>query len=298
MTSTQKSHFTSNIAALFAAAVLICFFLPWLKWGNDTVSAKDMATGNFYVLSERNFGLTSPFPEMDAANAVFWLIPVMAFLAILRIFIQKKSAGLLGCLAGALVLGLAVVYILFTDELYVFDDSIVLPGALLPAFYVAVFCALGLILSSWRQKWGLKSLFVIVPIAISGFAFSQIKKSQLTEKVAATNTLKAVYKVDALELIHEFVTADSAANAKYREQIIEVTGIISELNAKDSTATLSMADSTGSYVIFDFEKDQANKVKSLKPGDKAIVKAFCSGSIFSDIMGTQTISFKYAIINN
>jgi hypothetical protein len=153
-------------------------------------------------------------------------------------------------------------------------------------------------LSSWQKKWILKLSLLIAPIALSFLAFQQVKKSQLTETFAATKTLKADYTIDALQLINEFVLADSASNARYRGQIVEVTGIVTELNAKDSSATLSIADSTGSYVIFDFEKEQAAKVKALKPGDKIAAKGLCSGSIFSEIMGTQTISFKNAIINN
>ncbi len=286
------------LSGLFAATVLISFFLPWVKWSAVGVSAKDMATGNFYKLSETNFGLGNPFPEMAFANAFFWLIPILALLVILMLAIKKSYATFLGALTGAIVLGLAVVYALFTNELNMFDPAIQLPAAMQPAFYMAVLSAIGLIMCSWPQKWGLKIFFMVAPLAFSYFAFTQIKKSQLTEKVAETNTLKAAFKVNAPQLIQEFVTADSLANAKYREQIIEVTGVISELNAKDSTSTLSMADSTGSYVIFDFEKEQASKVQTLKVGDYITVKGLCSGSIFSEIMGTQTISFKHAILNN
>lgn len=298
MTTQQPSRLTKSLSVLSGAGILVSFFLPWVNWGSVTVSAKDMATLNFYNLSQANFGLGSPFPEMDFANSIFWLIPVLSLVVILWVFLKKKYAALMGAMAGALVLGLAVVYALFTNELNMFDPAIGLPGALLPAFYVAVVAAIGLILCSWQNKMLWKLFFIVAPIALSYVAFSQIKEGQLTEKVAATQTLKVAYTVDAITLIQEFVTADSVANAKYREQIVEVTGIVSELNAKDSTATLSMADSTGSYVIFDFEKDQAAKVKAFKAGDKVVVKGLCSGSIFSEIMGTQTVSFKRSILNN
>jgi len=57
-----------------------------------------------------------------------------------------------------------------------------------------------------------------------------------------------------------------------------------------------MADSTGSYVIFDFEKAAAKNVQIIKVGDRVKVKAVCSGSIYSDILETHTISFKQSII--
>jgi hypothetical protein len=298
MTTNQTGILKKNLSVLFALGTIAAFFLNWVKWGAVPVSARDMATGNFYDLSETNFGIGNPFPELVFANAIFWLIPALGAVVMLIVLLRKTYAGFYGAIAGALALGLAVMYLLFTNEMRMFDSSIQLQNALRPGFYLAVICATALILCSWQKKWVLKILFLMLPVAVSWYAFSQVKKSQLTEKTSATNTLKADHTIDALQLINEFVSADSAANAKYREKVIVVNGIISELNATDSTATLSMADSTGSYAIFDFEKEQAVKVKALKTGHAVSVKGLCSGSIYSDILGTQTISFKHAIINH
>ena len=294
----QTGILKKNLSLLFALGTITAFFLNWVKWGTVPVSAKHMATGYFYTLSETHFGIANPFPQMVFANAIFWLIPALAAVVMLIVLLRKTYAGFYGAVAGALVLGLAFVYALFTNELTMFDNSIQLKTALRPGLYLAVISATALILCSWQKKWILKILFLIVPVAISYLAFSQIKEAQVSEKTVATNTLKADFTVDALQLINEFVTADTASNAKYRNKVLLVNGLVSELNATDSTATLSMADSTGSYAIFDFEKEQAAKVKILKVGDKVAVKGLCSGSIYSDIMETQTISFKQSIINN
>ncbi|MBC7935744.1 MAG: hypothetical protein H7Y86_10380 [Rhizobacter sp.] len=298
MTTNQPGILHKNLSVLSALGIIVAFFLNWVKWAGVPVSARDMATGNFYSLSETNFGIGNPFPAMVFANAIFWLIPALGVVVMLLVLAKKSYAGFYGAIAGALTVGLAVVYALFTNELKMFDNTIQLSTALRPGFYLAVICGAALIFCSWKGKRILKSLFFFLPVIISYLGFSQIKKSQLTEKTSATHTLKADYTIDARQLITEFVSADSASNAKYREKIIVVNGVISELNAKDSTATLSMADSTGSYAIFDFEKEQAVKVKALKTGDKVSVKALCSGSLYSDILATQTISFKHAIINN
>jgi hypothetical protein len=212
------------------------------------------------------------------------------------LLLRKSFAGIYSAFAGAMVLGLALVYILFTNELKLFDNKIQLSTAIQPALYVAAIAALVLVLNSWSNKWGWKVFFLVAPLALSFFAFSQIKESQVSEKTAATDSLKATFNKDALQLIHEFVTADSASNAAYREQVMVVEGLVSELNATDSTATLSMADSTGSYVIFDFEKAAAKSVQSFQVGDRVKVKGVCSGSIYSDILETLTISFKQSII--
>ena len=294
----QPGILHKNLSVLFALGIITAFFLNWVKWGAVPVSAKDMATGNFYTLAETHYGIGNPFPGMEAANAIFWLIPALGIVVMLFVLARKTYAGFYGAIAGALTVGLAVVYILFTNELHMFDTGIELSTALRPGIYLAIICGAGIIFCSWKGKRILKAAIFILPIVISYLAFSQIKKSQVSEKTSATNTLKADFTVDALALINEFVSADTSSNNKYRNKIIVVNGIASEVNATDSTATLSMADSTGSYAIFDFEKDQASKVKSLKAGDKVSVKGVCSGSLYSDILGTQTISFKQSIINN
>lgn len=296
MTQTPPRSVTKYTSLIAAIAVIVCFFLPWVKWINIPVTAKDMATGNFYSLSETHFAITNPFPDMVFVNGIFWLMPALSVVTILFLLLRKSYAGIYSAFAGAMVLGLGLVYILFTNELKLFDNNIQLSTAIQPALYIAVIAAFILIVNSWPNNWGWKIFFIVAPLALSYFAFSQIKESQVSEKTAATDTLKATFTKDALKLIQEFVTADSASNAAYREQVMVVEGVVSELNASDSTATLSMADSTGSYVIFDFEKAAAKTVQTIKAGDRVKVKGVCSGSIYSDILETHTISFKQSII--
>ena len=296
MTQTQPGSVKKYGSLMAAVAVIVCFFLPWVNWVKVQVTAKDMATGNFYILSETNFAITNPVPDFVFVNGIFWLMPALCLVTMMFLLLRKSFAGIYSAFLGAMVLGLALVYILFTNELKLFDNKIQLSTAIQPALYLAVIAAIVLILNSWSNKWGWKIFFIVAPLALSFFAFSQIKESQVSEKTAATDSLKATFNKDALQLIYEFVTADSASNAAYREQVIVVEGLVSELNATDSTATLSMADSTGSYVIFDFEKAAAKSVQSFQVGDRVKVKGVCSGSIYSDILETHTISFKQSII--
>jgi uncharacterized membrane protein (GlpM family) len=296
MAQTQPGNSTRYVSAVAALAIIGSFFLPWVKWIEVPVTAKDMATGNFYTLSEIHFAITNPFPDMVFVNGIFWLMPALCVVTLLFLLLRKSYSGIYSALAAAMVLGLGVVYILFTNELKLFDNNIQLSTAIQPALYVAVIAALVLVVNSWPKKWAWKIFFVLAPLGLSYLAFSQIKESQVSEKTAATNTLKVAFAKDALQLINEFVSADSTANASYREQVMVIEGAVSEINATDTTATLSMADSTGSYVIFDFEKAEAKNVQNIKAGDRVKVKAVCSGSIYSDILETHTISFKQSII--
>ena len=79
MTQTQPGSVKKYGSLMAAVAVIVCFFLPWVKWVNVPVTAKDMATGNFYSLSETNFAITNPFPDFVFVNgiSVYKSLPVM-----------------------------------------------------------------------------------------------------------------------------------------------------------------------------------------------------------------------------
>jgi hypothetical protein len=114
-----------------------------------------------------------------------------------------------------------------------------------------------------------------------------------------TNDVKANFKVEALAMINEFNNNSSAANAKYVEKVVEVTGSVGSIEKVDSTANIKMIDEeSGSYLIFAFQSDQNNTIKQIKPHQKLIIRGSCSGGMFSEIMESNVISFKRCIIVN
>lgn len=81
--------------------------------------------------------------------------------------------------------------------------------------------------------------------------------------------------------------------------MLVVNGNVSVVQIQtDSVSTIQFSDSTGSYAIFSLEKDQLEKVKAIKQGDAVSLKGVCSGSIFSEILGTTAITFKRATFNS
>jgi hypothetical protein len=121
-----------------------------------------------------------------------------------------------------------------------------------------------------------------------------------TEKFSDTSDRKAAFTVNAKDFIGEFEKADSAANSKYREQIITVNGKITEIEAAagDTTVNIRMTDSTtSSYIIFTFQQQHLQETKQLKVGDYVSVKGSCSGGTYSDILEAEKIEFKRCAIN-
>ena len=114
-----------------------------------------------------------------------------------------------------------------------------------------------------------------------------------------TADVKPDFKVEASAMLGEFIQNEKAANAKYVEKVVEVTGSITAIEKADSTFNIKMEDdSTGSYLIFAFQPDQKDLLNKLKPMQEIVVRASCSGGIYSEILEAHSISFKRSIIVN
>lgn len=113
-----------------------------------------------------------------------------------------------------------------------------------------------------------------------------------------TSDIKPEFKVEAIPFIKEFEKDYKAANKKYAEKIIAVSGVVTATLQADTTINIEMKDTaTGSYAIFAFQQQHMSDAKSLKPGDKVTIKGSCSDGIYSEILGTYFISFKRSVID-
>lgn len=138
-------------------------------------------------------------------------------------------------------------------------------------------------------------LIGILVVAVTLFAVAWYI---FNDKYADTAERKAAYAVNAMDFIKEFEKSDSLANRKYTEQIITVNGTVSEVQQVDTTANIKFINTTsGSYIIFAFQQQHLAEAKQLKEGDKVSIKGSCSGGTYSEILGTEYISFKRCAIN-
>jgi hypothetical protein len=148
--------------------------------------------------------------------------------------------------------------------------------------------------SSDKKKWLRWILLAIVAIAMIG---AGVFYYVMTADFADTSTEKPAYSVTAMQLLTDFQQSDSLANKKYTEQILAVSGRVSEVERADTSATVKFVDTlTGSYLIFDFQSGASRAAASLQPGDSVTLKGSCSGSIYSRLLKTHMISFKRSVI--
>jgi len=287
-----------RLQLLFGVVLFVSFFLPWVSWKDILVSGYDMPSGKFFRISDTEFGLANPFPQFDFAFNIFWLIPALTLLLIVFLFLKKNTVPYSFAM-GALSLSLVMVFFLFTGTLIDLGVGDNIFGMLKPGIYVHAFSATGLILTAFPVKNILtKFIWLLVGplLAYGGYMIGE--KYAMSANHIDTETSKPAYTVNAIDFIQEFTKNDSAANNKYNDKIIEINGIVTGIErSADSTTTIQFADTTGSYVIFSFEKDQLDKVKNIKQGDELSIKGSCSGSIFSDILSTTSISFKRSTLN-
>ena len=281
-------------ALLFAIALLASFFLPWVNWGGSHISGYAMPAGDFFKAAETKYYLSNPFPKLSFAFWAFLLIPVIS-IAIILLSVSKKKTGLLPYIAGFLSLSLIALYILFTA----YGSGKSPWSSIETGGWIHLVAAIGLIVTAGESSL-LKKIGWLVAGPVLVFAsFKLTEKYIMGQTQKETTAVKADYTVRSDELIKEFLTNDTAANKKYLEKVLIVNGNASAVDIlADSTSTIKFADSTGSYAIFSLEKDQLEKIRIIKAGDAVSLKGVCSGSIFSEILGTTSISFKRAILNH
>ena len=282
----------------FSVGLLIVFFLPWVMWKDTAVSGYYMPAGKFFHISDTQFGLANPFPQFNFTFYIFWLIPVLAVVTALAAYREKNTIWT-AFITGALTLALVTVFFLFTKTLIDLGvGANVFTMLKLPAYLAALF-AIGLILTTIPPaSWLKKTIWLVVGPLFAFLGFMLVENYVWNEKHEDTVNVKTDYTVTAADLLREFASNDSAANTKYREKILIVEGIVSQSEMQaDSTSNIQFSDSTGSYIIFSFDKDQYDQVKNIKPGSFVSAKGSCSGSMYSEILGTSSISFKRSTLN-
>jgi hypothetical protein len=288
-----RQQYSAWALCFFSILLITAFFIPWVIWDTEKISGSDLPSGNFFAISESSFRLANPFPNTGWILSLYWLTPTLAVITLILLFLHKNVKWTAHA-AGILALSMVTVFILFTNVLI---DLGVQPGLQI-GIYVTMLAAGGIILAS-TQGLPRKIVLVVVGPLVTWIGFSAASNYLENEEFGDTASLKADYTVNALDLIKEFETNDTLANAKYSEKILTVNGNISGIeNPNDSTLNFKFIDSTsGSYAIFPFTGKEMEQVKAIKLGDPVSIKASCSGGGLSRILRIHWITFKRCTLN-
>lgn len=294
MNSTVQMNKTKKwLQLVMAASLLVSFFLPWVMWDDSKVSGYALATGDFFKISERKLDLSNPFPNISFTFLIFWLIPVLAAVIIFLTATDRKK-GLLPSIAGVLSLSLITIYVSFTD----FALSTNVLKLMTLAAWLQTAAAIGLIFFTSDGNFLKKIGWIIIGPVFAFGSFKIIEKYIMGETHQDTNKSKADYTLKATDLIGEFSSNDTAANTRYREKIIIVDGVVSQVEVQyDSTVNLKFIDTTKYFINFSIDKTEFEKTKNIKPGDLIFVKGSCSGSSYSMILDSTSIDFKRSTLH-
>ena len=290
---TSKAGIIQWIQLLAAILLTVSFFLPWVSWSGSTVKGMDLATGNFFAISNDKFGVSNPFPQLGFLFYVFWLVPLLSLVTAMLALKNNRTVPY-ALVAGAGSLVMVTVYFLFSRTLIDLGAGNNVMNMLKPNYWIHALAALIIIITAYPVKnpaWKAAWLLVGPLLAFAAYSFGE--KYVMGETHEKTEVVKTDYKIAAGSLISEFLANDTAANKKYMEKMLEVNGNVSAVDIlPDSSATIKFADSTGSYAIFSFDKEQMQDMKQVEAGQEITIKGVCSGSIYSEILGTTSISFK------
>jgi hypothetical protein len=119
---------------------------------------------------------------------------------------------------------------------------------------------------------------MIIGIMAMSYVFRGAEKSVASED--------ALYSISADEIYSTFEENETAANEKFLGKVIEVTGIINEIEKTDSgqlIVLLSCSSPLGG-VRCSFETDQDNVSKKVTNGSTCTLKGKCSGMLMEVVL--------------
>ncbi len=116
---------------------------------------------------------------------------------------------------------------------------------------------------------------IILLLAIGGYAGWKMYNQQLPDLAKSP----AAHQVDAATFYAEFVQDEPAANEKYLNQVIAVTGAVDEVQAlENGGAVVVVAVPDEMFgITCSMAQDQAEAAQALTPGSMVTLKGECTG---------------------
>ena len=89
--------------------------------------------------------------------------------------------------------------------------------------------------------------------------------------------------ITADKILNDFSSDENSANLKYLDKIIEVKGVISEINIEKGIITIETNDDFGS-VLCHLSEEASRKISGLQEGQIIVVKGICTGFLMDVIL--------------
>lgn len=118
---------------------------------------------------------------------------------------------------------------------------------------------------------------ILAVVLLGGIASGIVAYTMWNKDHADASQMEGI-PVTAEALYKAFESDEAGANAKYVGKVVEVSGTVSEVKSDSLTQViLSFPDAMFGGVLIGIDPRHVDEVKSLKNGDQATFKGFCSG---------------------
>ncbi len=138
------------------------------------------------------------------------------------------------------------------------------------------------------RKWKKILLgILLVAITAAGYGFYLYNK-----KPADVRTLTPNYELTAAALLADFNKDENAANTKYLDKIIAVSGKVTEIKLEPATGQATVILDSGdpmAAITCSFYNDETASVKNLKQGDAVVIKGKCTGKLMDVVLNKCSI---------
>lgn len=124
---------------------------------------------------------------------------------------------------------------------------------------------------------------IIIGILVLGIIGAFIAYKMYNKPHVNVEEASADISITADKILNDFSSDENLANLKYLDKIIEVKGVVSEINIEKGIITIETNDDFGS-VICHLSEEASRKISGLQEGQIIVVKGICTGFLMDVIL--------------
>jgi DNA/RNA endonuclease YhcR with UshA esterase domain len=124
---------------------------------------------------------------------------------------------------------------------------------------------------------------IIIGILVLGIIGAFIAYKMYNKPHVNVEEASADISITADKILNDFSSDENSANLKYLDKIIEVKGVVSEINIEKGIITIETNDDFGN-VICHLSEEASRKISGLQEGQIIVVKGICTGFLMDVIL--------------
>lgn len=124
---------------------------------------------------------------------------------------------------------------------------------------------------------------IIIGILVLGIIGAFIAYKMYNKPHVNVEEASADISITADKILNDFSSDENLANLKYLDKIIEVKGVVSEINIEKGIITIETNDDFGS-VLCHLSEEASRKISGLQEGQIIVVKGICTGFLMDVIL--------------